>query len=182
MTILICPGIHAPDLTEKWLRGIQLGGDWNQQQWLLYPAPQWPAYSPPQILQFLQTHCGENPDPITFISFSAGVVGAIGAARSWQTAGHIVHKFIACDGWGVPLVGDFPIYRLSHDYFTHWSSALLGAGADNFYADPPVDHQQLWSYPHTTAGWWTHRGAGGQTSATRTTTAHFLQQVLSDQI
>jgi len=44
---------------------------------------------------------------------------------------------------GVPLVGNFPIHRLSHDYFTHWSSAVLGSGNDSFYADPPVEHLEM---------------------------------------
>ena len=51
---------------------------------------------------------------------------------------------IAFDGWGVPLVGNFPIYRISHDQFTHWSSELLGKGDKSFYADPPVEHLDLW--------------------------------------
>lgn len=92
--------------------------------------------------------------PLAFVSFSAGVVGAIGAAWMWQFLGGTVKAFIAFDGWGVPLWGSFPIHRFSHDEFTHWSSALLGAGSDSFYADPPVAHLDLWAKPQIAQGWW----------------------------
>lgn len=88
------------------------------------------------------------------ICFSAGVVGGIGAAWAWQQSGGKIKALIALDGWGVPLYGNFPIHRLSRDRFTHWSSQLLGAGADSFYADPPVEHLDLWRSPHTAQGWW----------------------------
>ncbi|NJK53546.1 MAG: hypothetical protein HC936_13370 [Leptolyngbyaceae cyanobacterium SU_3_3] len=58
------------------------------------------------------------------------------------------------DGWGVPLGGDFPIYRVSHDRFTHWSSAWWVAGLDSFYADPAVAHLDLWRSPQTVQGRW----------------------------
>ncbi|UBF26093.1 hypothetical protein K9N68_31945 [Kovacikia minuta CCNUW1] len=96
--------------------------------------------------QFLQI-------PLVFIGFSAGVVGAIAAAWGWQLLGGAVQAFIAVDGWGVPLGGTFPIYRISHDSFTHWSSALLGAGETSFYADPAVDHLVLWRSPQAVKGW-----------------------------
>lgn len=87
------------------------------------------------------------------IAFSAGVAGAIPALNLWQLQGGKVAGLLAIDGWGVPAVGNFPIYRLSHDYFTHWSSALLGTGEVNFYADPPVEHLEIWRSPHTCLGW-----------------------------
>ena len=53
----------------------------------------------------------------------------------------------------MPLTGNFPIYRVSHDYFTHWSSGLLGAGYKGFYADPEVEHLDLWRSPANVYGW-----------------------------
>jgi hypothetical protein len=87
------------------------------------------------VWSFLQT-AADPQEPLLLIGFSAGVVGAIAAANLWQGQGRRVAAVIAVDGWGVPQVGDFPLHRVSHDYFTHWSSAVLGAGADSFYADP----------------------------------------------
>ncbi|HEY9301012.1 MAG TPA: hypothetical protein VIQ31_32530, partial [Phormidium sp.] len=122
---------------------------------LIFPIQDYPAYSFGHILQFLrQNHSLSSP--IVFISFSAGVVGAIAAAWGWQLLGGKVTAFIALDGWGVPLTGSFPIHRLSHDYFTHWSSALLGSGEDSFYAAPSVEHLELWRQPQTISGWWVH--------------------------
>ncbi|NES83160.1 MAG: hypothetical protein F6K10_18095, partial [Moorea sp. SIO2B7] len=46
------------------------------------------------------------------------------------------------------------------------SSALLGAGADSFYADPEVEHLDLWRSPQTTQGWWVkHPGSQLRCSA-----------------
>jgi hypothetical protein len=91
--------------------------------------------------------------PVTLIGFSAGVVGAIAAAHLWQQQGGRIAQLIALDGWGVPLAGDFPIYRLSHDWTTHWQSVPLGMGSRNFYADPPVEHLELWANPTQVQGW-----------------------------
>lgn len=79
---------------------------------------------------------------------------------------------IAVDGWGVPLSGNFPIHRLSHDYFTHWSSALLGSGDDSFYSDPAVEHLAIWRSPHTCQGWWVQGG-----KRTFTTAAQFINEL-----
>ena len=81
-------------------------------------------------------------------------MGGLGAALWWQTKGGKIKAFFALDGWGMPIVANFPVYRLSHDYFTHWSSALLGSGQNSFYADPEVTHLDLWRYPHKVMGWW----------------------------
>jgi len=59
------------------------------------------------------------------------VVGGWGSLGVAAIGGH-VKAFVLLDGWGVPLVGNFPIHRLSHDYFTQ-SSAVLGSGNDSFY-------------------------------------------------
>jgi hypothetical protein len=151
---------------------------------LIFPADRYPAYSGWHILQFLQAHYREgglaSKDEVLLIGFSAGVVGAAGAAVLWQAVGGRVKSLIAIDGWGVPLWGNFPIYRISHDAFTHWSSALLGAGEESFYAEPPVAHLELWRSPQRAQGWHvvklSHPAA--QESHTPTTAAHFIQQLL----
>lgn len=91
--------------------------------------------------------------PILLIGFSAGVVGAAILASFWQKFGGRVVALIALDGWGVPLGRSFPVHRVSHDPFTHWSSALLGAGQANFYASPAVGHLDLWRSPQVVQGW-----------------------------
>jgi hypothetical protein len=183
-SVIICPGIHNPQLTQDFLEGLQRGeignlsSSWTEKV-VIFPAQNYPAYSAVHILEFLQRHTGFLETPIVFISFSAGVAGAIGAAWGWQMLGGKVKGFIAFDGWGVPLYGNFPIHRLSHDYFTHWSSGLLGAGEDNFYADPAIAHLDLWRSPNTCQGWWVHPAAGGvPEQRTFITAAQFVTQLL----
>jgi hypothetical protein len=170
MKIVICPGIHPAEWTEEFVKGLLFLQATHEESFrdvpkelhsqepglhsqelpniLIFP-PENPAYSPLHLLEFLSPF---SPDPLLFIAFSAGVVGAIGAARLWQKQGGTVKALIALDGWGVPLEADFPIHRVSHDYFTHWSSALLGKGSDSFYADPGVAHLELWRSPQTVLG------------------------------
>lgn len=155
--VIICPGIHDLELTEAFLEKLQLGKNNHQcsskaPQILIFPAQDYPAYSAMHIVRFLQSQITNIKSPLVFISFSAGVVGAMGAALTWRLLGGNVKALIAIDGWGVPLFG-IPIHRLSHDYFTHWSSALLGAGKDSFYADPAVEHLELWQSPNICRGW-----------------------------
>lgn len=173
--IVICPGIHEPKLTEDFI----LGSGWGCRNLLIFPAQDYPAYSGVHILQFL----GDRDrvpaaSELIFISFSAGVVGAIAAALAWQLQGGKVKAFIAVDGWGVPLTGNFPIHRISHDYFTHWSSALLGSGLDSFYAAPPIEHLELWRNPQTARGWWVQHSEGTSKTRSPTTAAVFLNHLL----
>ena len=161
MSLVICPGIHDPCLTQSLLQ--QLGMPPSDRLGatkapLIFPAHSQPAYSALHVLQFLHSALPPNQTltqdrQLVFLSFSAGVVGAIGAASAWQAMGGQVKALIAVDGWGVPLFGNFPIHRVSHDFFTHWSSALLGAGETSFYADPPVAHLEQWRSPQTVSGW-----------------------------
>lgn len=183
-SVIICPGIHEPQLTQDFLEGLHrsetsnLSSRWNEKV-LIFPTQDYPAYSGVHILEFLQLHTSQLTAPVIFISFSAGVAGAIVAAWEWQRLGRKVKAFIAIDGWGVPLYGDFLIHRLSHDYFTHWSSALLGAGEDSFYADPPIEHLDLWRSPDACKGWWVHPATVGiAEQRTFTTAAQFIAQVL----
>lgn len=156
--ILICPGIHEPQFTQEFIQGL---GELSHRQShhfepiLVFPTQEYPAYSASHIWQFLDDRWqdkGTVPQ-LVIISFSAGVVGAIGAAWGWRLQGRTVNAFIAIDGWGVPLLGDFPIYRLSHDRFTHWSSCLLGSGWGSFCAEPAVSHLDLWRTPDRVPGW-----------------------------
>jgi hypothetical protein len=202
--IVICPGVHAPELTQGFLDGLDLFFSVRPTA-ILFPAERLPPYSGPHLLAFLIHYLSSSPSlfsevpglskpsalpdslrwlasacnpqqvqqaiqtPLLFISFSAGVVGAIAAAQMWQGLGGQVRAFLALDGWGVPLWGSFPIHRVSHDAFTHWSSALLGGGSESFYADPAVSHLDLWRAPQTARGWQIQN-----TGKTATTAAEFV--------
>ena len=151
--LIVCPGIHSPELTASFVRGI--GKNLKEKQCLILPTEKYPPYNPIAIDRWLKTHhpFPKISPPLSFIAFSAGVVGSIGTAIAWQLQGGKIELFIAFDGWGMPLAGNFPIYRISHDYFTHWSSRLLGGGKSGFYADPALEHLELWQFPDTCNGW-----------------------------
>ncbi|MCX7592909.1 MAG: hypothetical protein N2235_03930 [Fischerella sp.] len=184
MSILICPGIHEPELTENFISAwtelvVKNLSFANSVNTLVFPAKNFLPLSAFHILHFLHQHLGDRIEsPVIFICFSAGVVGAIAAACSWQMLGGDVKAFIAIDGWGVPLWGNFPIHRMSHDYFTHWSSKILGSGENNFYADPAVDHLEIWRSPQTTQGWWVDLSGGESPSQQRLSATEFLYQLL----
>ncbi len=156
MTLVICPGFHPPALTDSLVRSLDLSPD----RFVIVPSDSCPPYSAPHLLEFLkqQERRAQLNDGTVFLSFSAGVVGAIGAAWAWQLLGHSVKAFIAIDGWGVPLFGTFPIHRLSHDPWTHLTSTGLEWLADGFYADPPMSHLELWRSPAMVQGWWVNYG------------------------
>lgn len=191
ISIIICPGIHEPELTESFKVGlldmvadgaipaVSYANAHNYANILVYPGKDVLVLSALHILQFLRD-CSVNSlkSPIIFISFSAGIVGAIGAAHLWQLLGGSVKAFIAIDGWGVPLKGNFPIHRMSHDYFTHWSSCLLGSGQNNFYAQPAVDHLSIWKSPQTVQGWWVDSSIGIYPPKGYLTAAEFLLMLL----
>ena len=146
MTIIICPGVHPPELTDRFVQSLEL------QNYLVLPTQRYLPYNAISVYQWLNEQQLSKTQALSFIAFSAGVVGGFGAAMVWQLQGGKIHTFIAFDGWGVPLVANFPIYRVSHDYFTHWSSTLLGAGRSGFYVEPAVEHLELWRSP-TICGW-----------------------------
>lgn len=185
MSVLICPGIHDPGLTKGLLADLesQIPSD---SKWhipgnvLVFPPSD--CYSPLSvfhILQFLQAKQGSPlfAPAVVFIGFSAGVVGSIGTAWSWQMLGGKVKAVIAVDGWGVPLFGNFPIHRISHDFFTHWTSSLDHC-EDNFYAEPAIEHLALWRSPKTATGWWVTSNKGTPKPQTRLTAAEFLTMLL----
>ncbi|MCY7283988.1 MAG: hypothetical protein LH679_11220 [Cyanobacteria bacterium CAN_BIN43] len=192
MSVIICPGVHSPELTQEFLEGI--GKMLNLKQVYVFPTRQFPAYSALHILKFLSVqtaaqgsqlqHCTLHP--LVLIGFSAGVVGAMGAAQILQSLGGQVKAVIAFDGWGVPLLGNFPIHRISHDRFTDWSSTLWGRNDSSFYADPDVAHLELWRSPQTAQGWTNEtmdsapmaRLTGYGQKQYFTTAAQFLKQLL----
>lgn len=184
MTIIICPGIHEPDLTEKFISGClerisHRSSGYNSVNILAYTGQGYLTLSGFHILHFLGDRLkNQLKSPLIFISFSAGVVGAIAAASGWQLLGGNVKAFIAIDGWGVPLAGNFPIHRMSHDYFTHWSSSSLGSGQDNFYAEPAVDHLSMWRTPQTVQGFWVDQSLELSPPNSRLSAAEFLHLLL----
>jgi len=171
MPIIICPGMHPPELTDAFVRDLQ---NKIKADYFVLTAETAP-YSAIAISQWLGHQSLSKTDPLSFVSFSAGVVGSLGAAISWQLQGGKVHSLIALDGWGMPLVGNFSIYRVSHDYFTHWSSSLLGAGNTGFYADPEIEHLDLWRSPANIYGWQVISPG----CKTRTALTDYLAQILS---
>nr|WP_238718303.1 hypothetical protein [Petrachloros mirabilis] len=151
---------------------------------MVYPAPDRSPVLSWQIVQFLrqslpqpqssQTGEGSSSVAIAFLGFSAGVVGALGAAHLWQHQGGQVQCLMALDGWGVPLWGDFPIHRLSHDSWTHWTTGGGQSSTADFYADPAVTHLDLWRAPQRVWGWRVHAGQQQRCCAT-----DFIGQILS---
>jgi hypothetical protein len=176
--IVLCPGIHPPDLTASFWNAIQSVKLPNalaheHLDSFIVPHAQQRAFSPVHTLQFLSQSFAIS-EPLVLIGFSAGVVGMAGAAWAWQQQGGTIRTLVALDGWGVPLHGSFPIYRLSHDGFTHWSSQVLGMGQDPFYAEPGVSHLDLWRSPNRAWGWWHKEGKRERANA-----AIVVRQILS---
>jgi hypothetical protein len=184
MNIIICPGIHEPELTQSFMSGLleqfsEALNDRTLVNILVYPGTGLLTLSGLHIVEFLSDRLENRLEsPVVFISFSAGVVGAMIAASLWQLLGGNIQTFIAIDGWGVPLLGNFPIHRLSHDYFTHWSSSLLGSGQNNFYAEPAVDHLSMWLSPQTIKGWWVNPSIEVVPPVQRLSAAEFLYLLL----
>lgn len=148
MQLLICSGYHSPDLTHSFLQSLLK---------VVTPAHLWvlPVGSVSELLSMLLKG---KPAPQTdqllqVIGFSAGVVAAYPLVTAWQSLGG-TSRLIAIDGWGMPLLGDLSIYRMSHDQWTHRTTYFPSPGESNgyFYASPAVDHLTLWQSPHTTQG------------------------------
>ncbi|MTJ08240.1 hypothetical protein [Anabaena sp. UHCC 0204] len=186
MPIIICPGIHEPELTVSFIQRCLNKDHTKAVDILIYPGQGYLTLSTFHILHFLCDSFGapsyrlgnKLESPVIFICFSAGVVGGIGAATGWQLLGGHVQAFIAIDGWGVPLAGNFPIHRLSHDYFTHWTSAYLGLGENNFYAEPAVDHLSMWHSPQSVQGQWVNPSVGFSPPKNYLSASEFLNRLL----
>lgn len=161
----ICPGIHDPKFTISFVETLIQQGI-EGEKLLILPTDNYPPFSGFHVFCFLN-QCLDNQatkKPLTIISFSAGVVGAIVAAWMWQRWGRKIKTFIAVDGWGMPLKGNFPIYSLSHDFFTYVSWGQWNHNCGSFYAKPSVEHLQLWQSPAQVKGW--ALGAKGQPEST----------------
>lgn len=177
LIFVICGGIHHPQLTDNFVRAFSQVIAINLTRKIcIIPTEQIQPYDGVNIYNFLIHQYGQphNSLPLIFISFSAGVVGCISAAKLWHQQGGIVKCFFALDGWGVPLWANFPCYRLSHDYFTHLTSQLLGGTQDAFYAGPSVSHLDLWRSSNLVQGYWQTK-YGRQ----KITAMNFIVQILS---
>lgn len=152
--VIICPGFHEAQLTEQFVRAVFLPPKESQPSSFRPLVVEALCADPLAVFDWMTQTLGSPEDraqPVVAIGFSGGVVGIAGALLLWQQQGGQVEKLIAIDGWGMPIIG-LPVCRLSHDYFTHWSSLPLGAGKVNFYADPPVDHLKMWGNPDQVRG------------------------------
>lgn len=150
LPVIIGPGFHAARLTDQMVRSLPA----FTRPYVVSALPADPLGAFYWLTETLGSpqEKRSNPLPLIAIGFSAGVVGLAGALTLWQQQGGTVARFFALDGWGVPVIG-LPVCRLSHDFFTHWSTLPLGSGKVNFYADPPVDHLQLWGDLERVQGW-----------------------------
>ncbi|MEM1367193.1 MAG: hypothetical protein AAGG02_04090 [Cyanobacteria bacterium P01_H01_bin.15] len=174
--VLVCPGIHPRNLTVDFLKSLNSVG-LPTADWLVFPAERLAPYDGFAIANFLEQQMSfpERAPSITILSYSAGVVGALIAARMWQRRGGQIRQFFAWDGWGAPVTDDFPSFRISHDNFTHRTSCLLGSGCAQFWAEPGVSHHQVWQAPaqifgySSTAGRTQHRNLAVQLSQWLTT-------------
>ncbi len=184
-TLVICPGIHEPRLSDRFVTALdrQLQAlepaphQSRAQAYGLLPANRYSPFCGLAVGAYLLRYC-QLQEPLISIGFSAGAMGAIAAAQLWQHQGGTIAAAIALDGWGVPQLGQFPFHRVSHDRFTHWSSALLGSGRDSFYADPPLAHLDLWQFPDRASGWWLRSPEAGPSPPVRTTAIEFIAQML----
>lgn len=149
LNIELFEGFHDPFLTEGFVESLVTV--WEQN-----------AIGAPIQLRFtthsLRDACSKvhsietQSDFVLVVGFSAGVISAAIATSILSARNKPPVAFIAVDGWGVPLQAPCPIYRFSHDVFTHVSSQILG-GHGQFFADPPVSHLQMWANPQQVNGW-----------------------------
>ncbi len=156
--VVLLPGFHPPEWTAQFVAAVW--GD-RPPPLAIFPAHRQPVYAPDCVMAWLREQFADDDRPITLIGFSAGAVGAWALMRQWESVTQVpaagrsltLSRTMLIDGWGVPIATQIPCYRLSHDRFTHHTSALLGAGVQGFYADPPVAHGDLWRSPDRAWGW-----------------------------
>jgi hypothetical protein len=166
--LFVCPGVHEPALTQQFLQALSNLPDFHwvtdlpQERCIVLPGGP-AALAIPLVLAQLQAQMqAPSPEPLAIIAFSAGVVG-IAAALTWLQCQGLSHRLplhclIAIDGWGVPLIGlPCPVYRLSHDAWTDGCILPWERCQPHFYADPAVDHCELWRLPQTAWGWYVDR-------------------------
>lgn len=148
MQLLICPGYHSARLTVSFVRCLQRRVS-PRQLWVLSLGEAGNAL--PWLLNSSQGPCQNQV--LKIIGFSAGVVAAYPLALAWHCRGGQV-RLIAMDGWGMPLMGGFPVYRMSHDRWTHDTTYLPSPRESHgyFYAEPAVSHLDFWQSPQATVG------------------------------
>jgi hypothetical protein len=187
MTYLaVCPGFHSPKLTDRAIACLDLP---SSIQPIVIPTDRLLPCDPLGIDRFLTdyfaTQCHRNPDRseetpvhLSFLGFSAGTIGALGAAWFWRDRA-MLGAILLCDGWGVPVLPVWEwlggvsglessqkpsqkpsqtlsqkpsLYRMSHDRWTHDTWSRLGIATPSFIATPEVEHLTLWSEPDRVRG------------------------------
>ena len=175
---VICGGIHPFEYTQSFVSHLTENiPSIRSENLCIIPTTEIPPYDVVKIEQYLQEEYGQPTHnlELILIGFSAGVVGCIGAGRLWYRKGGIVKCLLAFDGWGVPLMADFPCYRLSHDYFTHVTSQFLGGENQSFYAQPAVSHLDLWRSISSVQGYWQNNQ-----KLKKSNLIEFLQSIICD--
>lgn len=176
--LLVCGGMHPPSYSGQILSAIAQDEALSQlSRGVCSPSSGLDVLSPFALRRSLEptfeAASQRCPSPGLIIwAFSAGCVGAAALATYWQRYRGPVLAIFLVDGWGVPRPPGVPVHRLSHDRLTHDTSRWLGAGDEDFWADPPVPHLQLWQQPHRTEGW----AVAPQQAGERLTAAAFLGQ------
>jgi len=95
MSVIICAGIHAPELTQKFVEGLGVplsnrANSSNLRNILIFPTQDYLALAAFQILQFLRSPSDpKKTSPLVFISFSAGVVSNWGSLGRQLLGGHV---------------------------------------------------------------------------------------------
>ncbi|EKV02213.1 hypothetical protein Lepto7375DRAFT_4434 [Leptolyngbya sp. PCC 7375] len=148
MQLLICSGYHSSDLTYDFLQSL-LRVITPERLWVM------PIWAAPGTLPWLlnSPQAPRRDRLLQVIAFSAGVVAAYPMLMTWTKMGGS-SRLIAIDGWGMPLLGDLEIYRMSHDHWTHRTTYFPAAieSQGYFYSDPAVEHLTLWHSPDSTTG------------------------------
>jgi len=174
VVLLICGGMHPPSYTGQMLATIARDQRLSSRLSRVVCAPEHAlgVLSPFALRQSLEANldvpCHVSSAGVSFPgalspktapmaliiwAFSAGCVGAAPLTTYWQRHRGPVLALFMVDGWGVPCPPGVPVHRLSHDPVTHDTSRWLGAGDEDFYADPAVPHLTLWQQPQAVAGW-----------------------------
>ena len=166
--LLVIPGVVPQEATDRFVQQLNIPGV------CCVPASIAP-YNPIVLDQF--TRSQDLDSDLMVIAYSAGCVGALGWLPLWYRQQKTIKALMAIDGWPIPFWGKFPIYRVSHDLYTHRTTLRLGAGLEQFYCDPAVEHRSLWAYPETAWGLWNQVQKPQESH--RTTALDFLQCIVA---